>query len=529
MRVAAVAVLAVSGALLVSPSAGAGTDERRDARVARAGLASAVASGALPARDATRYRALLSRVVVLVDRLPAERARPLAGVLHQVAERSPHYDAPRALTLFAMLELNADHLARRPLPPPGRDVVGRDGAVYRHFAGLGLQFHPLANAMLLNAHLRDGRAAEAAALAEALTARAVPRSGGAAVWEYPFRYSGLAPGWASGMAQAVGAQGLARAAALVGGDPAVLRAASAAARAVPQLSLTLREGPWVRLYESLGLVVLNAQLQTVISLAEYAELTGDAAAAGLAVRMRGAAAGLLPRFDTGYWSSYSLENESPLSYHRYVVEMLRRLARDTGEPIWADTARRFVEYERQPPLFRAARTTTVVYPRAENDPHGRAAFRFWVSKISDVTLFVGGKWRRAVRVRGGWNTLRWTPPAGLELGRLPVRLSARGLAGNHAQIELGDLDVRRDAAPPRLRASVGRTRLYWRATDEASERLRLRLRLARGGVVRTVDLGSRPLNGLWPLRLLPAGTWWAALEARDASGNLARVPLGRVS
>jgi hypothetical protein len=330
------------------------------------------------------------------------------------------------------------------------------------------------------------------------------------------------------MAQAVGAQGLARAGALVG-DPALLRAAGAAARAVPQLSLALRDGPWVRLYESLGLVVLNAQLQSVISLAEYAELTGDTAAAELAVRMRSAAAALLPRFDTGYWSWYSLENESPLSYHRYVVEMLRRLARDTGELIWADTARRFVEYEKQPPLLRAPRAPTVVYPRAANDPHGLAAFRFWVSKVSDVTLFVGGKWRRTVRVRGGWNWLRWSPPAALELGRLPVRISARGLAGNRAQIEIGDLEVTRDTAPPRLRTAVGRTRLYWRATDEASDRLRLRLRLVRGGIERTVDLGSRPLNGLWPLRLLPRGRWWAALEARDASGNLVRVPLGRVS
>ena len=525
MRVVALVVL---GALVVSPAGTAASGERRDARLARAGLASAVARGVLPARDAVRHRATLSRVVRLVDRLPADRARPLAGVLHEVAARSSDYRAPRALTLFAMLELNADHLARRPLPPPGGDVIGRDGVVYRHFAGFGLQFHPLANVMLLNAHLRDGRNAEAAALAEALMARAVPRAGGAAVWEYPFRYSGLRPGWASGMAQAVGAQALARAWALAG-DPVLLKAAGAAARAVPQLSLRLREGPWVRLYEKLGLVVLNAQLQSVISLAEYAQLTGDAAAAELAVRMRSTTAALLPHFDTGYWSWYSLENESPLSYHRYVVEMLRRLARDTGEPIWADTARRFVEYERQPPLLRAPRTPTVVYPRAEDDPHGRAAFRFWVSKISDVTLFVGGKWRRTVRVRGGWNSLRWSPPAGLELGRLPVRISVRGLAGNRSQIDLGELDVRRDGAPPRLRAAVGRTRLYWRATDEASERLHLRLRLVRGGVEQTVDLGSRPLNGLWALRLLPAGRWWAALEARDASGNLARLPLGRVS
>jgi hypothetical protein len=514
-------------ALIAVPAASAGPVERRDARVARAGLSQAVAGGSLPQAEAARYRKTLSRVLRLVDRLPAERARPLAAVLHQIAAQSPRYDAPRALTLFAMLELNADHLARRALPQPGRDVLGPDGVVYRHFAGQALQFHPLANVMLLNAHIRDGRDEDAAALAEALAARAVARSGGAAVWEYPFRYYNVAPGWASGMAQAVGAQALARAGARFG-DPALFRAAAAAARSVPRLTMGLPEGPWVRLYETLALVVLNAQLQSVISLGDYAELTGDPAAAELAVRMRSAAAALLPRFDTGSWSWYSLRNESPLSYQRYVVEMLRRLARDTGEPLWADTARRFVEYEKQPPRLRAGGAPGAVYPRAKGDRHGRTGFRVWVSKISDVTLFVDGKWRRSVRLRGGWNTLRWTPPAQLRLGQLPVRIAARGLAGNRAELELGALEVRRDVSAPRMRATVGRTRIYWRATDDASERLHLRLRLARAGTRRAIDLGSRPLNGFWTIGV-PSGRWWATLEARDASGNIARVPLGRVA
>lgn len=305
----------------------------------------------------------------------------------------------------------------------------------------------------------------------------------------------------------------------------------AAYRAVPRhLTLDMSQGPWVCLYESLGLVVLNAQLQSAISLAEDAELADDGAAAAFAARLRATSAAMLPRFDTGYWSGYSLGNESSLGYQRYVVVLLRRLARETGEPTWAEAADRLSLYETQPPELRLGRAAAPVYPRARRDPHGTASIRFWVSKISDVTLFVDGRWRRTRRVRGGWNELRWRPPALLRLGRLPVRVAARGLAGNPAQVDLPPLDVRRDREPPDLRAAAGERRLYWRAKDEASDvlMLLLRLRIARARVVRTIDLGRRPLRGFWRMRL-PPGRWWARLEAREASGNVARVALGPIA
>lgn len=521
-------LLAAAAVLLASPSTAAAGTVAAEARAARVGLAAAVEEGAITAAEAARYRASLDGAVTLVDRLPAGRANALAAVIRGVAGQADRYEAPRALTLFSMLDFNADYLASHVLPRAGTDVTGPSGVVYRAFSGRGLQFHPLANVARLNVHLSRGRDEEARALAVALVARAVPRAGGAAVLEYPFDYHSVAAPWASGMAQAVAAQALARAAARLG-DPPLFAAARAAYLALPgTLTRDLREGPWVRLYESLGLIVLNAQLQSAISVAEYAELAGDGEAASFAAGLRSTAAALLPRFDTGYWSWYSLENESSLSYQRYVVSLLRRLGRETGEPFWTEAADRFALYETQPSELRVAGAPAPVYPHARNDSHRSASIRFWVSKISDVTLFVDGTWRRAARVRGGWNELRWAPPASLRLGSLPVRVSARGLAGNRADIELPPLEVRRDRKPPELRAEAGKTRLYWRAEDEASDLLRLHLRIARGGIVRTIDLGRRPLRGLWRMRL-PPGRWWAVLEARDASGNVARLALGRIS
>jgi hypothetical protein len=513
---------------LASPSPAGAASVAADASAARAGLAAAVEAGAITEGEAARYGESLERAVWLVDRLPASRASALSAVIEEVAAQADRYDAPRTLTLFSMLAFNADYLASRVLPRAGTDVTGPDGVVYRAFSGRGLQFHPLANAARLNAHVSRGHDDEARTLAAAILARAVPRGGGAAVLEYPFDYHNVAAPWASGMAQAVAAQALARTAARLG-DPLLVAAARAAYLALPgSLTLDLPEGRWVRLYEPLGLVVLNAQLQSAISLAEYAELAGDGEAAAFAASLRTTAAALLPRFDTGYWSSYSLENESSLTYHRYVVSLLRRLARDTGDPVWSEAADRFALYETQPPELRVGGGAAPVYPRAWHDSHRTTSIRFWVSKISDVTLFVDGKWRRTTRIRGGWNELRWTPPASLRLGSLPVRISARGLASNRAEIELPPLEVRRDRKPPDLRARAGKTRLYWRASDEASDRLRLRLRIARADVVRTIDLGRRPLRGAWRMRL-PAGRWWALLEARDASGNGVRVALGRIA
>src|SRR5206468_572309 len=83
-------------------------------------------------------------------------------------------------------------------------------------------------------------------LATALVARAIPRDS-RLIWEYAFPFGSGRPPWASGMAQAVAAQALARAAAAVE-NPDLSAAAARAYAAVPPLLLSLSAGPWVRLY-----------------------------------------------------------------------------------------------------------------------------------------------------------------------------------------------------------------------------------------------------------------------------------------
>src|SRR4029078_8676654 len=96
------------------------------------------------------------------------------------------------------------------------------------YAGAGYQFQPLLSFAALNSRVSHKRWCAARRLACALCARAV-RSGNAAYWEYGFPFAGGPVPWRSGFAQAVAAQALARAGALLQ-DPAVSAEAAAAFR-----------------------------------------------------------------------------------------------------------------------------------------------------------------------------------------------------------------------------------------------------------------------------------------------------------
>ena len=100
---------------------------------------------------------------------------------------------------------------------------------------------------------------------------------------------------------------------------------------------------WIKEYGFSDIAILNAQLQSLISLSRYAEVTGDAEAQAFAAEMDTATRNLLPSFNYGAcWSLYSLDgNPAPESYQRYHISLLKLLAKSTGAAIWSDTARRW--------------------------------------------------------------------------------------------------------------------------------------------------------------------------------------------
>jgi D-glucuronyl C5-epimerase C-terminus len=376
----------------------------------------AVKSGRLTRAVATADRVEIARAVHLARVLPSERRKHVEVALEQVGALGRRLTSPRALAVFGQLKANDDYFAQHGTPSGGTDITDADGIVYRYFVGRCFEFHPLANFSALNGRVSARDVAGAKRLAAALEARAVSRHGGRIVWEYYFPFGGRIP-WVSGMAQAVAAQAFARAASLVTDESAsLLREATGAFRAVPGLTTKVSAGPWIRLYSFSANPVLNAQLQSVLSLQTYATATGDTAAATLAAQMEHAAAATVSRFDTGYWTYYSLVgNPSPLSYQKYVVRLLHKLA--PADPRFAQAADRFATYLKQPPAFKLASASA-------------GTLRFWLSKPASVNASTPAGRSIRLTLDGGWHTLRWAEPK--RAGFYPISVTAVDYAGNRA-------------------------------------------------------------------------------------------------
>jgi len=416
----AACIAAIACALGVAAAAAPATRVPPAAAAALHAVALSQRAGYLDAATAAAARSEIARAARLVRVLPSGRREHVAVALSEIAAVGNRLVQPQAVALVGELKANDDYFAKHYAPVPKTDITDADGVVYRYFAGRCFEFHPLANFSALANLASAGDVEAVQRLATALAARGVHLSGGGIGWQYYFPYGGGTP-WLSGMAQAVAAQAFARAAALVSSGAADLSALAAAAyRAIPNRLLTsVAAGPWIELYSFDRAPVLNAQLQTILSLQSYANMTGDAGAGALAARLERSAAATLLRFDTGYWTYYALPRDpSPVDYQQYVVQLLQRLApQDTR---FAAAATRFASYLHQPPAFRLA-----------NGP--LASLVFWLSKPATVRVTTAAGPTRVVSLDDGWHTLSWAEPR--RAGTYPMHVSAVDLAGNSASFD----------------------------------------------------------------------------------------------
>jgi hypothetical protein len=516
------AVLALA-AMLVSGSAWAKPPWSTDLALINKGIDRAVALNRIDSTEASQFRGDASAAATVLPKLPSSRYRNLAAVVHQVAGFWKGYDSPRGLTLFAMLAFNTRWFASHWDQKAGKDVVdSSDGIWYRAFPGIGFQFHPLENFGKLNNFVAQKNSTRADQLAQSLLNRSVVRSRGLA-WEYYFRFEGGRPPWISGMAQAVAAQALSGAGMLLA-DPTLTSASQRVYKTVPSLTRSVQAGPWIRLYAFNNETVLNAQLQTIVSLQDYAGRTGDQAATNLASQLQAAADGMLPRFDTGYWSLYSLGGaEAPLDYHQYVVRLLGILLRRTQDATLATYAQRFGDDLHQPPVVKEGAAPGAIYPWPRDGYRDYARYVFWVSKRSTVRLQIDHAGPPVV-VSRGWHAILWSPGR-IQPGQYTPNLHAVDVAGNASDTDLPAVEVRRDTQAPKVSAALAASRLYWRGSDDASPWLALEVVLRRSGAVRTLALGREAFRGS-ALLSVPRGRWSATLYAADSTGNVTSVALG---
>jgi hypothetical protein len=152
------------------------------------------------------------------------------------------------------------------------------------------------------------------------------------------------------MAQATGMQALSRGATFFG-EPRFMIAARKALPLFfkpPPAGVRVKSGKGHHylLYSfAPGLRVLNAFLQTITGLYDYAELNDDARARKLFRAGDRAARRELPRYDDGDWSRYSLRGaEATKSYHVLVIQFLENLCERTKARRYCRTARRFTRY-----------------------------------------------------------------------------------------------------------------------------------------------------------------------------------------
>ncbi len=524
------AVLAVTAAAAFAFPLAASARESSAALVRR-GIDHAVGMGWIKGPDARRYKADVYLAQRGIRVLPRLRADVLASQLAQVSTIWDSYISPRALALFAQLRENVDYLSSHRVPRSAVDVTGPDGVVYRWFPGKGLEFHPLADFGKLN-DLGAAKNADATRrLAAALVARAVPRNG-TLLWEYAFPYGSSRGPWVSGLAQAVAAQALARASKLLG-DSSLLSAASKAYLAIPgKLDLKVSTGPWVRLYGFNHEIVLNAQLQAILSLQEYAADTDDAGAQALVQRMETAARGLFRRFDTGDWSRYELGGGyAKRSYQEYVTTLLGKLAKKTRDPFWQDAATRFVNYTYEPPRVTQPDPppALVAYPQPADGWLDVVSIPITLSKRASLTLVVAGKVLTWSHLQSGDHTLTWKPGPDVAPGVYNVTVRAVDFGGRHASYSLAPVTIGWDTSPPPLSAQVdtGTNVLTWQADEPGTPWLELKLELSDptgAQPQQLIDLGQQPTNGSYQLAI-PPGTWYSAVDATNSAGLTTKVYL----
>lgn len=225
--------------------------------------------------------------------------------------------------------------------PVAASATRPSGLVYRYYPGIGYRLNPLLSFGNLNqaASLRDRTATRR--LARQLLAHGTAR-GGALLWPYDFSFDGGPSLWTSGFTQIVAAQALLRAANLLG-DPSLARAAAASFDGLRTgLLIAVPGGMWVREYSYTSQVILNAQLQSLLSLESYARLSGSPGAARLVARMKAATLHLLPQFDLGCWGRYELGGPAAdTHYEQYHVELLGQITATHIEPLWRSTYERW--------------------------------------------------------------------------------------------------------------------------------------------------------------------------------------------
>ena len=331
----------------------------------RGSVTRALGNGRISERQYARFNRILTEARrVYNGQSVARRCRMqlgrVLGLLGTIAARGD-LKASRMPALFLQVKRNMEFWEKEPDIRLGERVsFGKDPLLFQHYLGYGLQIQPLGNFGKANGlwteckdRPKDCKRRTLRALLDSML-RVASTRGASKAWEYWFPFGGGFPPWASGMAQATGMQALARAA-IFFAEPRFMTAAERALglfRKPPPIGVQISSGRGNHylLYSfAPGLRVLNAFLQAITGLHDYAKLNHDRTARRLFRAGDRRARHETPRYDTGSWSYYALPNKNlaTLDYHVLVTGFLENLCDRTGVRVYCRTARRFARYTRR--------------------------------------------------------------------------------------------------------------------------------------------------------------------------------------
>jgi hypothetical protein len=378
-------------------------------------------------------------------RLRGTRRTELAAVtatIHDIA--ATHQLTPSRLpAVFATLAANVQWWRTGPLLAPDQRVeFAGSQLVWQYYPGEGIQLQVLGSFGKADGLYTGGRADYPAM--EQLLAEIIPlasqRAGGLA-WEYYFPFDGGAPPWTSAMSQATGLEALTRAYEATG-NAYYLQVATQALpifRRPPPAGVGVATPRGIRFIQytfTPQTKIINAFLQTLIGLDDFARVSRNPTAARLFAAGNAEAMAEVPSFDTGAWSLYQPGIEDDLSYHQLVTGFLSQLCTMVGAPVYCTTARHFQAYETTPPvLTQLTGRATAQLP---------TTLRFRLSKVSRVGVVIsqGSRQVFATSASFPYGTDRFALPAIKQPGTYSVALAATDLAGNFARIT-GSLQVAR--------------------------------------------------------------------------------------
>lgn len=319
-------------------------------------------SGGISTTSYQGYVASLRAALAALKRLRGTPARELGAVLANLRAMA----AGRALNpwrlpaLFMTLDRNREWWTTQPVPGANQIINFAGSQIdWEYYPGQGIELQELANFFKISWLFTHGPASDhyqrGSSLLSEMLGLATRRAGGI-TWEYFFNFDGGVPPWTSAMSQGTAIEALANAYTALG-NPKYL---SIAHQALPVLRTSPPLGVDVRTRRGIRFVqysfdpprrheVINAFLQTLVGLHDYAQASGDPIAWHLFNAGNTEAEHEVPFFDTGSWSFYQPGVLDSVSYHQLVTGFLNQLCSIVHAPVYCTTAAHFERYMKHPP------------------------------------------------------------------------------------------------------------------------------------------------------------------------------------